>query len=92
MWSVVVLPLVLTRTGRRIVVAAVPGGPGVQGLEAVAVGIDGYLDSAAVVGRGDVAGLAGVEPGGGHLGGLAGGIEPVGGAIGSGELVGEGVE
>ena len=43
-------------------------------------------------GRGDVAGLAGVEPGCGDLGGLLRRVEPEGGAVVGGQLVGEGVE
>ena len=44
------LALRLGEDGQALVVATVPGGPGVQGLEAVAVGVDGDLYSAAVSG------------------------------------------
>ena len=57
------LALRLDEDGQAVVVAAVPGGPGVQGLEAVAIGIDGDLDAAPSSGGRDVAGLAGVESG-----------------------------
>ena len=91
MWSVVHLPLALSRIGQPLVVLAVPRREGLEQLQALAGGVDHHLDAAAVDGRHLERLLAGVEAALGE--GLAHGrVEPHLLARVVGERIGAGVE